>query len=321
MHYNNLGNQTAGGSDKKEMDFHRFILFMGHEFSDRIRFWSELEVEHAVIKDTTDGSNAGEVAIEQAFLEFDLNDDTAARAGIILVPVGLLNETHEPPTFYGVERNNVEKYILPTTWREGGASLVGRFADSFSYDLAVHTGLQVSSSNDYAVRSGRMGVSEAPANDLAATARLNWVGMPGLVVGAAIQRQSDITQGSDSSAGSATLLSAHLVWQVSQFTLRSVYATWDLSGSGPASVGADEQTGWYVEPSWKFTPEFGVFARASQWDNQVNSGTDTQYDQIDVGFNYWPHENVVLKVDYQDQSAPNGENEYDGINLGVGYQF
>ncbi|HFQ14502.1 MAG TPA: porin [Gammaproteobacteria bacterium] len=321
MHYNNLSNQKAGGSDKKEMDFHRFILFMGHEFSDKIRFWSELEVEHSVIKDTADGSNAGEVAIEQAFLEFDLNNDTAARAGIILVPVGLLNETHEPPTFYGVERNNVESKILPTTWREGGASLVGRFADSFSYDLAVHTGLQVSSSSDYAVRSGRMGVSEAPANDLAATARLNWVGMPGLVVGAAIQRQSDITQSTDSSAGSATLLSAHLVWQVSQFTLRSVYATWDLSGSGPASAGADEQTGWYVEPSWKFTPEFGVFARASQWDNRVNSGTDTQYDQIDVGFNYWPHENVVLKVDYQDQSAPNGEDEYDGINLGVGYQF
>ena len=320
MHYSNLNNKTSGGTDKKEMDFHRFILFMGHEFSDRIRFWSELEVEHSVVKDTDDGSNGGEVAIEQAFIEMDLNDDTAIRTGIILVPVGMINETHEPPTFYGVERNNVEKYILPTTWREGGASLVGRLADSFSYDLAVHTGLQVSG-GDYAVRGGRKGVAEAPANDLATTARLSWIGVPGLVVGTAVQYQSDVTQGTDANAGGATLISAHADWQVSQFRMRALYASWNLSGSGPAAVGADKQRGAYIEPSWKFTPKFGVFARASQWDNKANSSADTQYDQIDVGFNYWPHEDVVFKFDYQDQSVPSGQSEYDGFNLGVGYQF
>ncbi|VAX12706.1 FIG01060344: hypothetical protein [hydrothermal vent metagenome] len=320
MHYNNLDNKKIGGSDKKEIDFHRFILFMGHEFSDKIRFWSELEVEHAVIEDTPNGSNGGEVAVEQAFLEFDLNADMAARAGIILIPVGLLNETHEPPTFYGVERNNVEKYIIPTTWREGGVSLTGRFANSFSYDLAVHSGLQIAG-NNYAVRGGRQGVSNAPANNLAATARVNWIGVPGLVIGAAIQQQTDISQGTDTNAGAASLVSTHVVWQISQFSLRGLYASWNLSGNGPAAVGADKQTGWYVEPSWKFTPKFGVFARSSQWDNRVNSGTDTQYNQFDVGFNYWPHEDVVLKFDYQNQSVPNGKNEFDGINLGVGYQF
>jgi len=213
--------------------------------------------------------------------------------------VGMINETHEPPTFYGVERNNVEKYIIPTTWREGGASVVGRFANSFSYDLAVHTGLKISSS-DYAVRGGRQGVSNAPANDLAATARLNWIGVPGLVLGAAIQQQADVTQSTDANAGSATLISAHADWQISQFRLRALYANWD---------------------SWKFTPKFGVFARASQWDNQAGNADDSQYDQYDVGFNYWPHEDVVLKFDYQDQSVPTSQNEYDGFNLGVGYQF
>ncbi len=321
MHYNNLKNKKAGGSDKKEMDFHRFILFMGHEFNEKTRFWSELEVEHAVIKDTDDGSNGGEVAIEQAFLEFDLTADTAVRAGIMLIPVGFINETHEPPTFYGVERNNVEKYILPTTWREGGTGLTGRFANSFSYDVVLHTGLQTSASNNYAVRKGRKGVSNAPASDLAMTARLNWIGVPGLVLGAAIQRQSDITQGTDSTAGAATLVSAHAAWQISRFTLRSVYASWNLNGSGPASVGADKQSGWYVEPSWKFSPQFGIFARSSSWDNRVNSGSDTSYSQVDVGFNYWPHEDVVIKFDYQDQKAPAGANEYDGFNVGLGYQF
>ncbi len=321
MHYNNLNNKKPGGSDKKEMDFHRFVMFLGHEFSNKIRFWSELEVEHSVVADTANGSNGGEVAIEQAFMEFDLNSNMSARAGILLVPVGILNETHEPTTFYGVERNNVEKYIIPTTWSEGGVSLTGHFSDNFSYDLAVHSGLQITSSNNYAVRGGRQEVSNAPANNLAATARINWIGIPGLVIGAAIQQQTGITQGTDPNAGEANLISTHAVWQISQFTLRALYASWSLSGSGPAAVGADKQNGWYVEPSWKFNPKFGIFARSSRWDNRVNSGANTQYDQFDVGFNYWPHEDVVLKFDYQNQSVPTGKNKFDGINLGVGYQF
>ncbi len=326
MHYNNLEQKDSGSpkSDKKAMDFHRFILFMGHEFSERIRFWSELEVEHAYLNDNNDGSGdtaPGEVSVEQAFLEFDLNDNTSARAGILLIPVGFINETHEPPTFYGVERNNVAKNIIPTTWREGGAGLTGRFGQGFSYDLLVHTGLKTSGSSNYAVRKGRTGVGAAPADNLAVTARLNWVGMPGLLVGGAVQRQTDITQGTDANAGAATLLSGHFSWQTGPFQLLGVYATWSLDGSGPATAGADRQTGWYVEPSWKVTPKFGVFARYSTWDNQVNSGTDTAYSQRDIGFNYWPHENVVLKFDYQDQSTPTGSAEYDGINLGVGYMF
>ena len=317
MHYSNLTDENGVEADKQEMDFHRFILFMGHEFNDRIRFWSELEVEHAYVEP----DEGGEVAIEQAFMEFDLNPDMAARAGIMLIPVGFINETHEPPTFYGVERNNVAKYILPTTWREGGAGLTGRFGDGFSYDLMVHTGLQTSAGSNYAVRKGRKGVGNAPASDLATTARVTWSGVPGLQLGVAAQYQSDITQGADATAGSATLFSPTISWQISQFTLRGVYATWSLDGSGPASIGADEQTGWYLEPSWKVNSKLGLFARVSTWDNQVNSNTDTEYSQWDVGFNYWPHEDVVLKVDYQNQSAPAGKAEYDGFNLGIGYQF
>jgi len=188
-------------------------------------------VEHAYVKDTDSGSAPGEVAIEQAFLELDLTPDLAARAGVLLIPIGFINETHEPPTFYGVERPNVEKYIIPTTWREGGAGLTGRFGQGFSYDVLGHSGLMVSAP-DYKIRGGRTGAGEAPANDLA-TARLNWAGMPGLQLGVAGQYQSDITQGTDPQAGSATLLSGTLVWQVSRFTLRGLYATWRLSGNGP----------------------------------------------------------------------------------------
>ncbi len=317
------GSTTVGGygeihyvntDSTNTINMHRFILFMGHEFNDKIRFWSELEVEHSLVKDGGDG----EIAIEQAFVELDVSKNNSIRAGILLVPVGLINETHEPPTFYGVERNNVEKNIIPTTWREGGVSLTGRFAGAFSYDLAMHSGLQITDSS-YAVRGGRTSVSKAPMKDPAYTARIKWTGVAGVELGAALQYQRDVTQSTDATAGSATLLETHAVWQTGPFALRALYASWDLSGSGPQSAGADEQTGWYVEPSYKITPQWGLYARQSSWDNQVNSGNDTQNDQTDFGVSYWPHEDVVIKANYQllDKAGTND----DGFMLGVGYQF
>jgi phosphate-selective porin O/P len=307
MHYTNT-------DSTKNLDLHRFILFMGHEFNDKIRFWSELEVENATVD-----ADGGEVAIEQAYVEFDLNDDNQLRAGVILVPVGIINETHEPPTFYGVERNNVEKYIIPTTWREGGVSFNGRFAGSFSYDLAMHSGLSISAGDNYAVRGGRNSARKAPMQDPAYTARLKWTGIAGVELAAALQYQRDITQNTDTTAGSATLLETHAVWQTGPFALRALYASWDLSGNGPKSTGADEQSGWYIEPAYKLTPQWGLYARQSSWDNQVNSGNDTQRNQTDFGVSYWPHENVVVKANYQ--LLDKAGTDDDGFMLGVGYQF
>jgi len=176
LHYNNLTTSQTGKADstKKEIDFHRFVLFFGHEFNDKIRFFSEFEVEHALVKDTADGSNGGEVEVEQAYVEFDLSNQHNAKAGMIIVPVGIINETHEPPTFYGVERNPVEKVILPTTWWNGGLMLNGRSRSGFSYDLMISEGLYAN--DGYSIRTGRQKTSQAKANDLAYTDALNILG-------------------------------------------------------------------------------------------------------------------------------------------------
>ena len=305
LHYNNL-------DDKKEIDFHRFVLFFGHRFTDTIRFHSELEIEHALAGD----GKPGEVEVEQAYIEMDLSPNIAAKAGLFLIPVGIINETHEPPTFYGVERNPVESNIIPATWWAGGAALTGRFGLGWSYDLAIHEGLLVDAP-DFAIRGGRQKTAEAAADDLAYTGRLKWTGMPGVELAATVHHQSDITQGTVANAGSATLLEAHGILERGPFGLRALYATWDLDGDGPAASGADEQSGWYVEPSVKLNPTFGVFARYADWDNQAGSAADTAKDQTNVGFNYWPHPDVVLKADWQDHSDAGS----DGFNLGVGYQF
>jgi len=310
LHYNNL--DTDDGREK-EIDFHRFVLFFGHQFSDRLRFFSELELEHA---ESGDGKN-GEVELEQAYIEYDLNQDHHAKGGLFLLPVGILNETHEPPTFYGVERNPVEKNVIPTTWWAGGAALSGEIAPGWSYDFAVHEGLD---SDAYSIRGGRQKTSEADAHDLASTGRVKWTGIAGVELAGTLQYQENITQGQDNDA-EAWLFEAHADIRQGPFGLRALYAMWDIDGSGAKTAGKDEQTGFYIEPSFRLSEKFGVFTRYNQWDNEAGSSSESRKKQYDVGFNLWPHPDVVLKADYQKQDNESNSGEEDGFNLGVGYQF
>ncbi len=325
LHYNNWSD--GQGNTKKELDFHRFVLFINHEFNDDIRFFSELELEHALAGD----DKPGEIEIEQAYIQFDLNDNTNANAGLFLIPVGIINETHEPPTFYGVERNPVEKYIIPTTWMEGGAMLSGFYKSGFSYDAAISSGLD-SGTN---IRAGRQKVAKANASNLAATARVKYTGTPGLELAATVQYQDDMTQDTSDDVGSAIMAEAHARWNVADFTLTALYANWDIDVKDTASAddrAKDNQNGGYLEASYRLNPAWGVFVRQNEWDNGgfVTSGS-TSRSQTDIGINYWPHENVVIKADYQMQSdyqqfnSTSGATEtiagFDGFNLGLGYQF
>jgi len=316
LHVNMLENQ-ANGESFNELDLHRFVLFYQHDFTDRIRFNSELEIEHALAGDDA----PGEVELEQAYVEYDWADNHSFKAGVFLVPVGMLNETHEPPTFYGVERNPVENRIIPTTWWEGGLAFTGGFGDAFRYDLAGHSGLYTTAGDAYAIRAGRQKTAKARFDSQAYTGRLRWLGIPGLELSASVQYQEDISQETDPLAGAAWLYTGHVAWRKGAFGLRALYADWSLDGAGPASVGADRQSGWYVEPSWRFSEQWGVFARYNQWDNQAGDRADSEYTQWDIGVNFWLHPDVVFKLDYQDQDAPPGKKELDGWNLGVGYQF
>lgn len=308
MHYNNL-------DSGKEIDFHRFVLFLNHEFSDRLRFFSELELEHSLSGE----GKPGEVELEQAAIQFDINNNLAVTGGLFLMPVGIINETHEPATFYGVERNPVEKNIIPTTWWEGGAMISGKPAPAWSYDVAVTSGLSVptSGSKAYKIRDGRQKVAAAPAEALAVTARLQWQPQAGTQIGVTAQQQDDITQGTATKA-SATLLEAHATLQQGPFGLRALYAAWDIDSSAAEAVGRNEQIGWYLEPSYKLSEQWGVFARYNAWDNEAGDNSDSAQKQTDIGINYWPHPSVVVKADLQNQHGTIGN---DGFNLGLGYQF
>jgi hypothetical protein len=301
LHHNRLEDQI-GTSDTDKMDFHRFVLFYNYEYSDKLRFVSELELEHSLAGE----SFPGEVELEQAYVEYDVTDKSSVTAGLFLIPIGLLNETHEPDTFYGVERNDVEKNIIPTTWWAGGVMARTELADGLTLRVAAHEPLMADST--FLIREGRQKTANAVAKDYAYTANLKYTAIPGVTLGGTINYQADMAQTSGFAVEEGTLIEGH--------------ADIDVTGAGPEANGRDSQVGGYFEPSYRFSDNFGVFARYATWDNEDGNSDDTRYQQTNVGFNYWIDPRVVFKFDYQDQQVGSAKTkELDGVNVGFGYSF
>jgi opacity protein-like surface antigen len=318
LHYTNL-NAEDSSNDVRMMDLHRFVLFTGYKFNDQLRFASEFEVEHAVAS----ADDEGEVEIEQAFLEYDVNDRITTRGGVMLVPAGIINETHEPPTFYGVERNDVENVIIPATWWAGGVGATVRLMPTLQWDFMAHEGLKVpvTGGSAFAVRSGRQKTSEADASNLAYTTRLRYNGIPGLEVAGSLQYQTDVSQEGGDGLSDALLYTAHVVWERGPFAVRALWAGWSLSGDAAQLADADEQSGWYIEPSWKPVPSIGLYVR---YEDIEGARLQDRFSEWEAGVSYFLHPQVVLKADYrtreQDLASEKGR-EFDGFDLGIGYQF
>jgi len=318
LHYN--------GGQADLIDLHRFVIFLSHEYNDKIRFFSEFEVEHAIAGE----GQVGEVEMEQAFVEMDLSENHRTSIGLQLIPIGILNETHEPPTFYGVERNNVEKNIIPSTWWEAGVKLSGNLTQSLRYDLMMHSGLDTTG-HAYNIRSGRQKVGLAPWKNTAFTARAIWQAAPGIKIAGSFQYQSDITQSSNADENAAaTLFEIHTdinraVSEKGSIGFRALFAQWNVKSVSAESLGRNKQRGWFVEPSYKISLDderaIGFFARYSHWDNEAGDNIDSSYRQTAFGVNYWPHKNVVLKLDYQLDNFANIPKEDNRVNLGIGVQF
>jgi len=337
LHYNNYEDTDA------KIDFHRFVLYFGHEFSDSVRFFSEFELEHSIAGE----GKSGEVELEQAYVEVDINEQLTSKVGLFLIPVGIINETHEPPTFYGVERNRVEKRIIPATWWEAGAAINYKISEGLAFDGAITSGLnsvKKSTKNVVAevtdvdgnthevettdtidtyslnsIRSSRQKVAKATAENLAYTGRIKYTAITGLELAATLQYQTDLTQGSDHlDEASAVLFETHAIYQIAGFTVRALYARWDIDGDEAKDSGQDEQEGWYIEPSYEFNEKVGVFVRYSEHDTKAGNSADTAVESTSVGVNYYIHENVVIKADYEDLG---GAADSKGFNIGFGYQF
>jgi hypothetical protein len=345
-------NRYRNDSSRNQADLRRFVLFFGHRFDDRLSFNSEVEWEHAIASST----DQGEAAVEQAYLDYKLTDTMNLRAGLFLMPFGFINESHEPPTYYGVERNFVETRIIPSTWREGGVSLRGTTENGWSWNTGITTGFQMAKFDNPAapLAATHQELQFAQAHDLAAYGALNYRGVPGLTVGGALFRgnsgqgnasfKSDAAQ-PDFSGISApvTLWDMHARWQPGAWDLQALYARGRVGDADRIdetlqAFNAANGTarpylpsafyGWLLQGAYtvwqrgdmSLTP----FVRYEKFDAQARMPAGFAADPanadkvVTVGMSFKPHPQVVFKADYQ-KFRDNAEN--DRVNLGLGYMF
>ncbi len=319
---------------KSVADLERAVLYFGYKFNDRILFNSEIEFEHAVAGD----GEPGEVAVEFAYLDFKSRRAFGARAGLLLVPAGFLNELHEPPIFNGARRPEVEQLIIPTTWRENGAGVYGS-AGPVAWKVYLMTSLDAAGfTANRGIRGGRQEGAEAVAESLAAAARLDFTPVHGLLLGVS-GFTGGVGQG-DPSLGKAryTLWEGHAEWNWRGLQARGLYARGTLTDAETVSLAKAEtigsrQVGWYGEIAWnaltllkKSDQMLSPFFRYESLNTQdrVAPGftADGANDRLvrTYGITYRPIPNVVLKGDIQDFQNRAGTG-VDQVNFALGYLF
>jgi hypothetical protein len=336
-----LQDGTASGLEPR-IDMLRYVTYVGYKFNDKILLNSEIEFEHA-----SSGEGAeerGEVSAEFAYLEFRPWKSAGFRAGLVLLPLAFLNELHEPPIFHGALRDEVETQIVPTTWPENGLGIFGA-SGPFEWRAYVVAGLRSSGFSDEGIGEGKQEGSESLAGDLALTGRLDYTGVPGLLVGGSFytgKSGQGATVDGEAIGARVTLFDLHLQYEHHGFQGRALYARSSVSDAalinaqnglnGDESVG-ERQYGWYVQAAfdlmslkpagtWSVTP----FARYERLDPQerVPAGylKNPALDQriLTAGLDVKPLINVVLKADYQwrKDAAQSGANAF---HLAVGYLF
>lgn len=338
VHYTN----RSGRNTPAAVNFRRFVIYLAHTFNERIAFRSELELEDAKVEG---GSPGGEVALEQAFLDYRLSDRVTLRTGLMLPPVGIINETHEPPTFNGVDRPAFDHDVIPTTWRELGVGVVGALpVEGLSYRLYLVNGLRADGfSGAEGIRGGRQGGREASFANPSLTGRLEWV-RPGLRVGGSFwyggTTAGDTLLGTGSFDAPVTVLSADARYERSGASLRGVIANLQVGDARQISalygtaVGS-RLSGGYVEGAYnvlhplapKSTQKLNAFVRYERFNThaEVPTGT-TRNDEFarritTVGLAYKPTWNTVFKSDYEIRRTAAGTAEGETLRLGVGYQF
>lgn len=323
------------------VDFLRQILYVGYKFNDTFVFNTELEFEHA--KTSNSANDGGSVSVEFAYLDILLGRAFNVRAGMLLVPMGFINEIHEPPTYLGARRPLTESAIIPTTWRENGVGVHGELPGQVSYRIYAVNGLRADRFTKAGIRGGRQNGGSALAESLALTGRLEWNPVPGAALGASFYRgnsnQNDQTGALSGEPIITAIVEAHAELRWRGLQVRGLFARMSNSPAGvraatPPAAGelGVRQFGGYLEVGYDVLggrsgrQALLPFVRLERVDTQqeVVAGMprDRGNDQSlrTVGLVYKPIPQVAFKADAMvvENRANKGRNQF---NLGFGYYF
>jgi hypothetical protein len=303
----------------------RAVLFVGHQFSQKISFFSELELENAKVEGGV--SNNAEISMEQAFLKFNLNAHQYIIAGLFTPRIGILNENHLPVNFNGVERPMVETFIIPATWRELGVGFYGNSEKiPLTYSIALMNGLEGQNfEHGSGIRGGRAEGNLASANNIAVAAALQyfWKNFKFQISGYSGGTVTLSPKGSDSlglnsgAFGTPIYLGeADVQFEQNAWSAKALgtYISYPDAGKMNTVYGNNTATGMYgayveIAYNWLFKKStkssFISFARleALNMNSSIASdgkgiydGTEDQTHLI-MGFGYLPLPNVVIKLD------------------------
>ncbi len=332
-------NKEAG--DYFRPDFHRFVLLFGHSFSDRVKFWSELELEHSLLEG---GEESGEVALEQAYLDLLITPKFNLRGGMLLTPVGIVNERHEPPSFNGVERPFVESIIIPTTWRELGFGITGDLGRGFRYRTYLTSALDASFFNaEFGIAEGKTSGLDASMRNPAVVGRLEFAGIRRLSVGASLY--SGLTGFNTPGVNPrVTIANVDGRYSYRRADFRALYANTWVSRAGELNrllrlqTGvnpnvATEMRGYYFEPAVHLLPrrfrhDLVAFGRYERYNTQQEMPIGylplQQFNRSSwvTGFTYKPVPDVAFKFDYIfNRNESRIVRPTNGLNLGIGWWF
>lgn len=317
-------------TENSTVNFNRFVLFVGHQFNTRISIFSELELEDAKLEG---GESGGEVALEQAYLQFQLNKQHFLVAGLFNPRIGILNEDHLPTSFNGVERNRVETYLIPSTWREIGIGLFGNPSNiPLNYAIAFTNGLNSAEfKHGTGIRSGRFSGRDANANTLALTAAVQYnpgnfrFQVSGYAGGSAglNKKQADSLQLYSGAFGTSVMIGeAHAIYEYRGFNVRVLGALLSIPDAkrinrAYANNTPESSLGGYAEAGYNLLENIKknkgqkliAFARYEILDlnyTTPENGIDDQtlnQQHIVAGFTYLPINNVVVKADVRLKST------------------
>lgn len=330
--YADLRQDDAPSGKADVADALRAIVYFGYKFNDRLLFNSEVEVEHA-----------DEIGLEFAYLDYKLTASTGIRAGLLLAPLGLTNELHEPPMYLGTERPVTESRIIPTTWRENGIGLFGG-NDDLAWRVYVMNSLNSAGFSGSGIRGGRQKGGKALAESLGVAGRLDYVGTPGLMVGGSLF-SGPTGQGRELDGrtvkGGLLVWDLHADYEAAGWNLRALLAGSSLNdvddlnqlnGLTGSDAIAEKMLGWFVEAGYdvlrgtRSAHQLFPYVRFERVNSQhtvpdgFSANPANEEDIFAFGAAWKPVPQVVAKLGYQihDNAASTGVNQW---NVQLGWLF
>lgn len=345
VHYNQA--LESGTHNNGSLDVHRMVMLFGYNFNSKTQFITELEFEHVK-----------EVYVEQAFLQYKLNSSINFRGGLLLVPMGIINEYHEPTTFHGVERPTIDKYISPTTWREIGLGISGNILPaSLKYQAYLMNGFNgydgsANLSGKNGLRKGRQKGAESYISAPNFTGKVEYYGISGLNLGLSgyfgpsqtslndglDKDDDDAIASADSSKVGITMLGLDARYQNKglqlrgQFYYTSISNTAQYNGFTSSDLGSS-MIGYYAEVAYDVLRPLNKemqlypFVRYEYMDTHqsvdasITEDAAYQKNIITTGLTLGLTKGVVVKTDLQFIKS-GVDNEYSKVfNAGIGIMF